>query len=224
MSEATPAPGAEVLRLVAIMDRLRSPGGCPWDAEQTHESLVPYLLEETHELVEAIESGDHDHMAEELGDVLLQVVFHARLATEDPDHPFDIDDVAGQCADKLVRRHPHVFADVDVDDASAVVDNWERIKAEEKGRESVLDGIPAGLPALAGAAKTVHRADRAGLGPVVDRSLPDMAADDLADEAELGGRLLALAVSAGRRGWDPERALRVALRAVQGDIRQSETG
>ena len=131
------------------MDRLRSPGGCPWDAEQTHESLVPYLIEEAHEAVEAIESGDRAHMAEELGDVLLQVVFHARVAQEHPEAPFDIDDVAGGIVEKLVRRHPHVFADVDADTAAEVAANWEQIKAAEKaGRTSVLDGIPAGLPAL----------------------------------------------------------------------------
>ena len=141
-------PGARLLDLVAVMDRLRSPGGCPWDAEQTHESLVPYLIEETHELVEAIESGDRTHMVEELGDVLLQVAFHARMAQEHPDSPFGIDDVAGGIVDKLVRRHPHVFADVDADTAQEVAANWEQIKADEKPhRTSPLDGIPDGLPA-----------------------------------------------------------------------------
>ncbi len=157
-------PGSRLLDLVAVMDRLRSPGGCPWDAQQTHESLVPYLLEEAHEAVEAIESGDRAHMAEELGDVLLQVVFHARVAQEHPDAPFGIDDVAGGIVEKLVRRHPHVFADVDADTAAEVSANWEQIKAEEKaGRTSALDGIPAGLPALARADKAASRLHRAGL-------------------------------------------------------------
>jgi XTP/dITP diphosphohydrolase len=178
-------PGSRLLDLVAVMDRLRSPGGCPWDAQQTHESLVPYLLEEAHEAVEAIESGDRAHMAEELGDLLLQVVFHARVAQEHPDAPFGIDDVAGGIVEKLVRRHPHVFADVDADTAAEVSANWEQIKAEEKsGRTSVLDGIPAGLPALA-------RADKAG------------------------ARLMALVLEARGRGEDPEAALRAVVRALE---------
>lgn len=124
--------GAALLDLVAVMDRLRSPGGCPWDAEQTHASLVPYLVEETYEAVEAIESGERDHMAEELGDVLLQVVFHARVAQEDEVAPFDIDDVAAGIAAKLRRRHPHVFGDVVADTPEAVAANWSVIKAAEK--------------------------------------------------------------------------------------------
>ena len=126
------APGARLLDVVAVMDRLRSPGGCPWDAAQTHSSLLPYLREETEEFVEAVESGDRRHMAEELGDVLLQVAFHARVAQDDPDEPFDIDTVAGVLVDKLVRRHPHVFADGDASTPEEVEANWERIKAAER--------------------------------------------------------------------------------------------
>ncbi len=126
------APGARLLDVVAVMDRLRSPGGCPWDAEQTHESLLRYLREETDELVEAVESGDRQHMAEELGDVLLQVAFHSRVAQDHPTEPFDIDTVAGLLVDKLVRRHPHVFADGDATTPEEVEANWERIKAEER--------------------------------------------------------------------------------------------
>jgi XTP/dITP diphosphohydrolase len=125
------APGARLLDVVAVMDRLRSPGGCPWDATQTHSSLLPYLREETEELVEAVESGDRWHMAEELGDVLLQVAFHARVAEDDPTEPFDIDTVAGLLVDKLVRRHPHVFADGDASTPEEVEANWERIKEAE---------------------------------------------------------------------------------------------
>ena len=116
------------------MARLRSPGGCPWDAEQTHESLLPYLEEEAGEYAEAVRSGDRAHMAEELGDVLLQVAFHARVAEDHPGQPFDIDDVAGGLVDKLVRRHPHVFADVEVSTPEEVAANWQKIKEEEKAR------------------------------------------------------------------------------------------
>ena len=167
--------GAALLDLVAVMDRLRSPGGCPWDAEQTHASLVPYLVEETYEAVEAIESGERDHMAEELGDVLLQVVFHARVAQEDEVAPFDIDDVAAGIAAKLRRRHPHVFGDVVADTPEAVAANWSVIKAAEKAAKGSgaappgpLHGIPAGMPPLAKAAAMVTRLDRAGRGDLVD--------------------------------------------------------
>ena len=200
-------PGSRLLDLVAVMDRLRSPGGCPWDAEQTHESLVPYLIEEAHEAVEAIESGDRAHMAEELGDVLLQVVFHARVAQEHPDAPFDIDDVAGGIVEKLVRRHPHVFADVDADTAAEVSANWEQIKAEEKaGRTSALDGIPAGLPALARADKAASRLHRAGLTALAEQA---------ADGTAVGARLMALVLEARGRGEDPEAALRAVVRALE---------
>jgi XTP/dITP diphosphohydrolase len=200
-------PGSRLLDLVAVMDRLRSPGGCPWDAQQTHESLVPYLLEEAHEAVEAIESGDRAHMAEELGDVLLQVVFHARVAQEHPDAPFGIDDVAGGIVEKLVRRHPHVFADVDADTAAEVSANWEQIKAEEKaGRTSALDGIPAGLPALARADKAASRLHRAGLSALAEQAAAGTA---------VGARLLALVLEARGRGEDPEAALRAVVRALE---------
>jgi XTP/dITP diphosphohydrolase len=200
-------PGSRLLDLVAVMDRLRSPGGCPWDAQQTHESLVPYLIEESHEAVEAIESGDRAHMAEELGDVLLQVMFHARVAQEDPQAPFGIDDVAGGIVEKLVRRHPHVFADVDADTAAEVAANWEHIKAAEKaGRTSVLDGIPAGLPALARADKAASRLERAGLSAL---------AQEAADGADLGARLMALVLEARSRGEDPEGVLRAVVRSLE---------
>lgn len=132
-------PGARLLDVVAVMDRLRSPGGCPWDAEQTHSSLAPYLLEEAQEAVEAIESGDRVHLAEELGDVLLQVAFHARVAEEDPEAPFDIDTVASTLVAKLVRRHPHVFAGGDATTAADVEKEWARIKAEERAGDAAPD-------------------------------------------------------------------------------------
>jgi XTP/dITP diphosphohydrolase len=203
-------PGARLLDLVAVMDRLRSPGGCPWDAEQTHETLTSYAIEETHELVEAIESGDREHMKEELGDLLLQVAFHARIAQEDPESPFGIDEVAGGIVEKLVRRHPHVFADGDAETAPEVAASWEQIKAAEKPhRTSVLDGIPKGLPALASAHKAAGRLSTAGRYGVALSA----AADD-----DLGSRLLALVLEARDQGLDPEAALRATVRALDSEL------
>jgi len=206
-------PGSRLLDLVAVMDRLRSPGGCPWDAEQTHESLVPHLIEEAHELVEAIESGDRTHMAEELGDVLLQVAFHARMAQEHPESPFGIDDVAGGIVDKLVRRHPQVFteADGDATTASDVAAGWEQIKAAEKPhRSSPLDGVPQGLPALARANKAAARLDQAGLGGLTVEA---------AEGDEVGAKLLALVLEARRAEVDPEAALRAVVRNLEAAVR-----
>jgi len=206
-------PGSRLLDLVAVMDRLRSPGGCPWDAEQTHESLVPHLIEEAHELVEAIESGDRTHMAEELGDVLLQVAFHARMAQEHPESPFGIDDVAGGIVDKLVRRHPQVFteADGDATTASDVAAGWEQIKAAEKPhRSSPLDGVPQGLPALARANKAAARLDQAGLGSLTVEA---------AEGDEVGAKLLALVLEARRAEVDPEAALRAVVRNLEAAAR-----
>ncbi|MSY21290.1 MAG: MazG family protein, partial [Actinobacteria bacterium] len=129
-------------RLVAVMDQLRSPGGCLWDAEQTHETLIKFLLEESYEYIEAVETNDREAMLEELGDVLLQVYFHARIAQEHPTEPFSIEDVAEKVADKLIRRHPHVFGDVKVSSSDEVLENWEALKALEKGRTSAVDGVP----------------------------------------------------------------------------------
>jgi len=207
-------PGARLLDVVAVMDRLRSPGGCPWDAEQTHQSLVPYLLEEAHEAAEALEAGDRAAAREELGDVLLQVVFHARVAAEDQRAPFDVDDVAADLVAKLVRRHPHVF-DPDhegVADADGVQVGWDAIKAAEKGRASVLDGIPAALPALARADKVVGRLDRAGLSAATAAPLGDPLADDL----------LTLVRRAREQGRDAEGALRSGVRALEERARAAE--
>jgi XTP/dITP diphosphohydrolase len=199
-------PGSKLLDLVAVMDRLRSPQGCPWDAEQTHESLVPYAIEETHELVEAIESGDREHLVEELGDLLLQVVFHARIGQEDSESPFGIDDVANGIVNKLVRRHPHVFSDVEADTSDEVAANWEQIKAAEKPHRTLpLDGIPKGLPALASAHKAAGRLSTAGRY--------DLAVSAAADD-DLGSRLLALVLEARDRGQDPEAALRATVRTL----------
>ena len=203
-------PGSRLLDLVAVMDRLRSPGGCPWDAEQTHESLVPYAIEETHELVEAIESGDRTHMVEELGDLLLQVVFHARVGQEDPEAPFGIDDVAGGIVEKLVRRHPHVFADGEADTPQDVADSWEQLKAVEKPhRTSPLDGVPESLPALARANKAAGRLSTAGRLDLAEAA---------ASRGDLGSRLFALVLEARSSGQDPEAALRAVVRALDAPL------
>lgn len=194
--------------LVAVMDRLRSPGGCPWDAEQTHVSLAPYAIEEAYELAEAVEAGDRAGLREELGDLLLQVVFHARLAQEDADDPFDVDDVAADLTAKLVRRHPHVFAEGDATDLHG---QWDRIKKDEKQRESVFDGIPVALPALARAQKVAGRAQRAGL----ETSPPDEG---------LGARLLALVIEARDAGLDAEGELRRAATGWEAQMRSAEAG
>lgn len=157
-------PGAHLIDAVTVMDRLRSPGGCPWDAEQTHESLQPYLLEEAYEAYQAIEDGNDDELREELGDLLLQVLFHARVAQEDR-AGWSVDDVADGLVEKLVSRHPHVFADAVVADAAEVNSRWEEIKAEQKGRTSVTEGVPLAMAALALAAKLQRRAARLGTGP-----------------------------------------------------------
>ena len=199
-------PGSRLLDVVAVMDRLRSPGGCPWDAEQTPQTLVPYLLEEAHEAIEAIEAGEPAHVREELGDLLLQVAFQARVAQEHPTEPFGIDDVAGELVDKLVRRHPHVFADVVADTPDAVAANWDRIKAGEKQhRTHPVEGVPTSLPALARAEKYVGRLEKAGRGELVDAAA---AGDDV------GARLLALVREARAAGVDAEAALRETLRRL----------
>jgi XTP/dITP diphosphohydrolase len=211
-------PGARLLDLVAVMERLRSPGGCPWDASQTHESLVPYALEEAFELAEAVETGDRAHLLEELGDLLLQVAFHARVATEHPESPFDIDDVASGIVTKLRRRHPHVFGDGThtASTPQEVETSWHAIKAAEKGRRSVLDGVPLALPALARADKLLGRVERAGL------DVPGGDLRGVSSAAELGERLLALVVSAREAGLDAEAALRQAVRKLEDGAREAE--
>ncbi|ONI72472.1 MazG family protein [Kribbella sp. ALI-6-A] len=210
-------PGARLIDLVQVMDRLRR--NCPWDQEQTHESLAKYLLEETYETLEAIGTGDSEHLREELGDLLLQVVFHARIAeetVEDPDGddgPWSIDDVAGGIVEKLIRRHPHVFGSVDATDVATVEANWETIKAAEKQRSSVLEGIPLALPALALADKVLSRA--AKVLPPADT------AGELAEE-QVGAALLHLVRQARSAGVDPEQALRNAVRQLAEQVRAAE--
>ena len=196
--------GGRLLDVVATMDRLRSPGGCPWDAEQTHESLAPYLVEEAHEVLHAIEDGDGAHLAEELGDVLLQVVFHSRVAEESGPDAFDIDTVAGLLVEKLVRRHPHVFADGDASTPTEVEHAWERIKAQERESDGaggyaadLLHGIPPSLPGDLAAQKVLARVRRRDLTPSPDAVVRlEMARAALAGaEADVRAALVHLAAS-----------------------------
>jgi len=226
-------PGAHLLDLVATMDRLRVE--CPWDARQTHQSLAPHLLEEPYEALDALESGDEQAFCEELGDVLLQVVFHARVAAERADG-YTIDDVADGIVAKLVRRHPHVFGDVTVSGAEEVYRNWDEIKRAEKkeraeragvpadadGPPSALDGVPFGQPALALAAQLQRRAARAGVPDELARLEQDpghAGADD-----DVGRELFRLVTKAREAGRDPEMELRAAARRYRDLIRSWERG
>ena len=224
------ARGARLLELVRVMARLRGPDGCPWDAEQTHQTLVKYLLDETYELIEAIESGSPGHIAEELGDLLLQVVFHAQMAADAGE--FDIDDVAGGIVTKLVTRHPHVFGDVEVDGASEVVANWEVIKDHEKGRTSVLEGVPEALPALAYATKLQKRAAKVGFDWDDAKGPADKVREELAEvegataeqlEEEIGDLVFASVALARKLGVDPETALRRTARKFRDRLARMET-
>lgn len=203
-----PVPGAGLLEAVAVMDRLRSPGGCPWDAEQTHESLRQYLIEECFELIEAIDEGDRAALREELGDVLLQVLFHSRVAQEAADSPFSVDDVAAELVAKLVGRHPHVFAGGDpaVRDAHTQNRRWEELKQQEKKRESSIDGVAMGQPAAALAAKLVQRTARAGLPADLLPTTP----------------LFAAVAQTKLAGADPEGTLRGEARRFAADVRAAE--
>ena len=207
-----------LLRLVEVMDRLRSPGGCPWDAEQTHASLLKYLLEESYEFIESVENNDRKHMREELGDLLLQVYFHARIAEEDPNDPFSLDDVARGIADKLIARHPHVFGDEKVDNSGDVLENWEKIKNREKGRTSAHDGVPIGQPALPLAAKLIYRAEKNRL------PIPEIPDRNINPDAEtIGEELMRIISLAVQNGIDPEVALRKAALSYRNSIGEAES-
>jgi XTP/dITP diphosphohydrolase len=214
-------PGGELLTLVSVMDTLRR--NCPWDARQTHESLAPYLIEESYEAVDALDSGERAALREELGDVLLQVMFHARIAAERTDGTgFTVDDVADGIVTKLVRRHPHVFAGVAVSGADDVTRNWDAIKAAERaaggGPASALDGVPFGQPALALAAQLQRRAERAGLP--LDLAAPG----DPEAGSRLGAELFELVAQARTAGLDPELELRAAARRYADQVRRWEQG
>ena len=204
--------------LADVVERLRAEGGCPWCSEQTHETLVQYLVEETYELIEAIEAGDRDDVIEELGDVLYQVVFHASLAASTPTENFTLDQIARRAADKMIGRHPHVFGDVQYETADDVIAVWEELKkADKPGRESTLDGVPQTMPALALADKLLGKAAKLDL---IDIAGP--APFTFENEDELGPLLMAIVASARAQGLDSERALRSALRELQIDIREAE--
>ncbi|MBS1672444.1 MAG: MazG family protein [Actinobacteria bacterium] len=207
---------ADPLRQAAeVMRQVRA--RCVWSQAMTHRELVPYLVEESAELIDAVERGDRAEMREELGDLLWQVLFHAAIAAQDTEDPFDIDDVARTLAEKMTRRHPHVFGDAIARTPEEVLVHWNAAKAAEKReRRSVLDGIPPGMPALARAQKVLGRAEKAGIvaeGP---------GSPSVASEAELGEALLALVVTARARGWDAERALRERIRTLEDDVRAAE--
>jgi len=202
------------------MDKLRSPGGCPWDAEQDHTSLLKYLLEESYEFIESVENNDRDAMQEELGDLLLQVYFHSRMAEEDAKQPFNIEDVAKSVADKLIRRHPHVFASEVVDSSADVLENWEKQKAAEKGRTSAIDGVPLAQPALPLATKVLYRLKK--LNYDLSVSEPIKLNDDV-DQDQFGQILLGLITQAVDKGLDPEAALRGATKELIVQIQEHET-
>jgi XTP/dITP diphosphohydrolase len=209
-----------LIHLREVMNQLRSPGGCPWDAEQTHESLIKYLIEETYETIDAIDSKDRDHLVEELGDLLLQVFFHARIGEERTESPFDIDDIANAISEKLIRRHPHVFPDengqvVDAPDAESVEQNWQALKNAEKSRQSVTDGVPVSMPPLTQISKLVTRLKN-------DNQLPPIAPQMSAKAQKLGlspeesaELILALIVQMQLAGTDVESQ----LRKTTGDFR-----
>jgi XTP/dITP diphosphohydrolase len=201
----------QLARLIEVMATLRQQ--CPWDAEQTHESLVQYLIEETAETIEAVETGDEDHLREELGDLLLQVIFHAEIAAE-RDDGFTIDDIAAGIADKLIARHPYVFA---TDETPADLHfSWEQRKAAEKGRTSVLEGIPDQLSSLARASKIVSRVRSR-------RVAVDLSSEPI-DKDDLGAQVLALVARGQASGIDPDQAVRAAVRDLEARVRVSEAG
>ncbi|MGK3950778.1 MazG family protein [Microbacterium sp. I2] len=205
----------------AVRDR------CVWTQQIDHRALVPYLIEESAELIDAVEEGSRAELREELGDLLWQVLFHAEIASRDPDEPFDIDDVARGLTDKMVRRHPHVFGDAVATTPEEVLVHWNAAKAAEKNeRTSVLDGVSERMPSLALAQKLIGKAAQVDLPPT-PRALSEERSDETKpaeprSEAELGDTLLELVATARENGWDAERALRERLRRLEGDIRATE--
>jgi XTP/dITP diphosphohydrolase len=215
-------PHPQLDELIAVLEYLRAPGGCAWDGEQTHGSLVQYLVEETYELVDAIENGTREDLIEELGDVLYQVIFHSDIAAHSADERFTIDDVAAHMTAKMVGRHPHVFGAAIATSAEDVVALWDVQKAVEKPhRTSVLDGIPQGMPALALADKVIGRAHKVGLA--IEGYAAQSGQASAPNEEELGALLLSIVATAKADGLDSERALRTALRGLQSNIRAAES-
>jgi len=203
------------------MDKLRSPGGCPWDAEQDHQSLLKYLLEESYEFIEAVEDHDRVAMQEELGDLLLQVFFHARVAEDSKEAPFDIEDIARTIADKLERRHPHVFGSTSAKDSAEVVENWEKQKATEKGRTSAIDGVPLAQPALPLVSKLLYRAEKFDYQLDIEKELQ---LSENTDSEAFGKLMVGLVAQAIELGIDPEASLRNAAKGLISDIQVHEQG
>jgi XTP/dITP diphosphohydrolase len=211
-----------VEQLVQVMDQLRSPGGCPWDAEQTHESLARYLLEETYEALEAMDQGDLSSLREELGDLLLQVVFHARIAQE-TDSTFSLDAIAQGVVDKLVRRHPHVFTDLVVSSNEELEANWAKIKEQEKQRESVTDGVPQAMPALQLATQLIYRARKSGVvagDSETKESLREVIGE--VSQEQIAALLVATVELAREADIDAESVLRAEMMRYRSKVRESE--
>ena len=209
-------------RLVQVMDQLRSPGGCPWDAEQTHESLARYLLEETYEALEAMDQGDLVELREELGDLLLQIVFHARIAQE-TDPNFSLDEIAQGVVDKLVRRHPHVFTDLVVTSNAELEANWAKIKSEERQRDSVTDGVPIAMPALQLATQLIYRARDLNLAPGdpgLKASLRGLVGD--MSQENIASLLIATVELAREADIEAESVLRAEMMRYRSRVRQAE--
>lgn len=211
-----------VQRLVEVMDQLRSPGGCPWDAEQTHQSLARYLVEETYETLEAMDSGDLPSLREELGDLLLQIVFHARIAQE-TDQEFTLDAIAQGVVDKLIRRHPHVFGDEKFESEEQLEANWANIKAQEKPRESVTEGVPAAMPSLQVATQLMYRARKletpasdGHMRETLREAIPAITEDSIKD------LLVAVVELAREKDIDSESVLRAAMADYRAQIRRAE--
>ena len=224
MTKHNPPSKNGVAGLIELMEILRSKDGCAWDNEQTHQSLIEYLLEESFEFAEAVESGDRQAIREELGDVLLQVVFHSRIAQEDNLDPFNIDDVANVITNKLMKRHPHIFGEIGELSAEEVEANWEQIKRKEKGRTSITDGVPVAMPALMHADKLITRVKSADkkIAQVAKSTQVESLVQELQKEEEVGQFLLSFVAMCNEKDIDAEAALRKAISNYRAEIKRSE--
>ena len=217
MAKHNPPSKNGVAGLIELMEILRSKDGCPWDNEQTHQSLIEYLLEESFEFAEAVESGDRQAIREELGDVLFQVIFHSRIAQEDKTDPFNIDDVANVITNKLMKRHPHIFGDTGDLTKEEVEANWEQIKQKEKGRTSITDGVPIAMPALMHADKLITRVKSVDnkIAQVAKSTQVESLSQELQKEEEVGQFLLSFVAMCNEKGIDSESALRKAIANIE---------
>ncbi len=224
MAKHNPPSKNGVAGLIELMEILRSKDGCAWDNEQTHQSLIEYLLEESFEFAEAVESGDRQAIREELGDVLLQVVFHSRIAQEDNLDPFNIDDVANVITNKLMKRHPHIFGEIGELSKEEVEANWEQIKRKEKGRTSITDGVPVAMPALMHADKLITRVKSADkkIAQVAKSTQVESLVQELQKEEEVGQFLLSFVAMCNEKDIDAEAALRKAISNYRAEIKRSE--